>query len=306
MYVDSKGKKIDVHTPEWLEELESEKAKEVVEKVVESKENKALSVNEIKQKIEDIDLSTASQDDIIEIGKIINEKHNIKSIIGEKEELKNVFSQYREIGGQIEKDTWAKGSSKVVKEQINNVLSYYPKQWAAIPKNSNRQLLVKKASDSRGFFASGATTLSGRYYDTKYENYKNGYLTIVTDGERKTTPFHEIGHMVEWNNEEVVRLEKEFVENRTKGESPSRLQDIFPGMDYGYDEVTLKDDFISPYIGKTYDNATEVLSMGLQGIFESKELFLKSYDYKTRKFEHKKITDDEDFMNLVLGFFVTI
>lgn len=78
---------------------------------------------------------------------------------------------------------------------------------------------------------------SGKRFDMKYDNFRENYLTIVSSGERVTTPFHEIGHMVEWANPELVRLEKEFVEYKAKGEGYSRLKDVFSLTNYRADEV---------------------------------------------------------------------
>ena len=58
------------------------------------------------------------------------------------------------------------------------------------------------------FFIRGAVNSKGNAYDTKYLDYKDGYLTIATEGTRKVTPYHEIGHLIEWANPNVLRIEK--------------------------------------------------------------------------------------------------
>ena len=65
-------------------------------------------------------------------------------------------------------------------------------------------------------------------------------------------------------------------------------------------EVTLKDNFISPYIGKEYRNATEVLSMGLESIFEPQNGHVKRY-LGNGDYEMAKITDDKEYLNLIIG-----
>lgn len=104
-------------------------------------------------------------------------------------------------------------------------------------------------------------------YNKFGEDLHNGkYNSIYSTGKRRTTAWHEIGHFVEEHNKNTLRISKEFVANRTKGEQPEMLRDILKAPDYDESEVTLKDNFISPYIGKVYDDATEVLSMGLESI----------------------------------------
>ncbi|SEN02222.1 hypothetical protein SAMN05216431_12113 [Ligilactobacillus sp. WC1T17] len=83
------------------------------------------------------------------------------------------------------------------------------------------------------------------------------------------------------------------------GEKPTKLADIYPGWDY-CDEVTKKDNFIGPYIGKTYPNATEVLSVGLESVFEPQNGHVKFID-KDGKCHYAKITDDPEYMDLILG-----
>ena len=98
----------------------------------------------------------------------------------------------------------------------------------------------------------------------------------------------------------MVRIEKEWVDKRTEGEKTTRLFDIFPGSNYRPNEVVKKDDFISPYIGKYYSNATEVLTMGLESIFEPNG----GAPYKRKingEYVYKKITDDLEYLNLILG-----
>lgn len=264
-------------------------------------QSKEKQISRIVEKVTNLDFTKASANDIIKLGSQINKQFKVSEHLGDKEKLKEIFSHFREISGIVPKETWAKGTNRVVKAQLEEAFSYYPKDWALIPKEHGRQLLARKYD--RGFFARGATTPSGLYYDTKYDNYESGFLTIVTDGVRKTTPYHEIGHMVEWANPDLVRIEKEWVARRTQGENYTRLKDIFPNLDYESDEITKKDDFVDPYIGKEYDNAAEVLTIGLQGMFVPEERFLKSWSRETGYVE-KTILDDPEFLDLIIGLIV--
>lgn len=263
------------------------------------KRKEFANVEEIKTYVNKIKLEKANYHDIIEIGKRVNDYFDVSSHVGDKEKLKEIFSNFRDMGGFVPTKMWAKGASKVVKQQLEHAFSYYPSDWANIPNEFNRQLYIRKGK--RGFFNTGAVKPSCARYDTKMPNFADGYLTIVTDGERKSTAFHEIGHMIEWSNPEIVRLEKEWINYRTAGEEEVSLRELFPISRYRYDEKTKKGNFISPYIGKYYEDAAEVLSMGLQGLFEPSETFVKFFNVDTRRYERTTILDDPEFLNLTIG-----
>lgn len=264
-----------------------------------------ISEKELKiliDKVNRLNIKEASKDDMIDLGEKVNEAFKINEKLGNKEELKSIFSNFRDCGNKITDDTfelgdiWDADRSEIVKEQLKKTFSYYPEEWSKIPENHNRKLFVRMSN--RGYFMEGAYH-PNRGYSHSLGKDMDGYLTIVTNGTRKSTPFHEIGHMVEWANPEVLRIEKEFIESRTFNESPVKLDDLFPNHGYTSDEVTLKDDFISPYIGKVYDGATEVLSIGLESIFEPGEGLVKSIE--NGNYVYKKITDDKEYLNLIIG-----
>lgn len=98
-------------------------------------------------------------------------------------------------------------------------------------------------------------------------SYEQGTKTIhinVNSESRDRFLFHEIGHVIE-NQGENSDVASWFVQSRTEGEEPCKLCDLFPSVGYGNDEITCKDHFIEPYIGKVCPgNATEALSMGLE------------------------------------------
>lgn len=260
-----------------------------------------LSKKYIDDLMKDIDLKTATPNDIIKLGKAFNDHYNVTDNIGDKDKLKEFFSNYRQMGGIVPKEMWAKGSSVVVKKQLSDAFSYYPKDWVDYVANSGKKILARRNLE-RGFFVNGAYKANGKGYATKYENYLDGYFTIVSTGVRKTTPFHEIGHMVEYFNSDLVRIEKEWVDKRTEGEKPTRMIDIFPGSKYKPNEFVKKDDFITPYIGKYYSHGAEVFTMGLEGMFEPTDL-VKGVG-NDGKMVYTRITDDPEFLNLIIGLFL--
>lgn len=83
----------------------------------------------------------------------------------------------------------------------------------------------------------------------------------IAAGDREKVTIHELGHVLE-RGDTVVRLKAvRFLERRTAGESLTPL-----GGDYDPSEMTKRDKFIDPYMGKYYrDNyATEIISAGLE------------------------------------------
>jgi len=91
-----------------------------------------------------------------------------------------------------------------------------------------------------------------------------------------STLIHEIGHAIEHDNPKVKSEINEFYNRRTAASELSRLKDILPSSGYDNDEYTKTDSFPDPYCGKVYsDHATELLSMGLQFMYEDPNLFMK-------------------------------
>lgn len=250
---------------------------------------------DIKDLIDSIDMEMATSKDLINLGQAIEDKHKVSELLGDKEKLKEIFSNYRPMGGVVPKEMWYTRSNKIVREQLDNAFSFYPQDWANYLTDNNKKIFAGKTR--RGFFSQQLVNAQGNRYLPKAMPGEG--VSIYSSGERPTTPFHEIGHMIEHFNPNVVRIEKEFVKSRTVGEEETRLRDIFPGSGYSYLETTKKDNFISPYIGKDYNNATEVLSMGLESIFVPGRGHIQSVVNDRPIF--KKITDDPEYLKLIIG-----
>lgn len=255
----------------------------------------------IKKQIAATQLDTCSVQDVVSLGKAVCDEHDILGAIGNPTELRTIFANYREMGGALRPDQWAKGCSTVNKQMLSEAFAHYPKAWVDYFTATGRKLYTRK--EQRGYFSkSGAVKNMGRHYVRTLPNYATDYFTIAMDGQRKTTPWHEIGHMIEHLNSDALRISKMFVAARTAGETPIPLQSLYPGRKYGANETTKKDNFVSPYIGKEYTNASEVLSMGLEGVFCDTE-FEKRVTQNNGKndVEYAKIGDDEEFLNLIIG-----
>lgn len=260
-------------------------------------DQKPARILALKQKVKKLDLSSCGVSDVVDIGKELDDLFNIAGHLGDKDYLKEAFGIFREMGGKVQ---FEKGCSINNKRQISDAFSVYPKAWSDYLNDSGRRIYTKKVD--RGFFYPAAVKTDGIHYETKFKNYKDGYVTIHMTGTRETTPFHEIGHMIEFFNSGALRISKSFVEHRTVGESFKLLSKIFEDNRYRDDEITKPDDFISPYIGKEYGEASEVLSMGLEQIF-SPTSFVKRVEIVNgrRVAEHAKITDDKEYFYMILG-----
>lgn len=276
-------------------------------------ENNTAKLNRL---FNSLNIKTAKVDDIIELGNAFNKEYNIRDNLGDKSYISNALSKYRDVGEDIPEKSWAKGSNRQIKNDLKQAFSHYPKEWSEYL--DDEYMLAGKDKD-RGFYVRWYATPNGNtktptwlvrgnrlregvtmdQYNKFGEDLHNGkYNSIYSTGKRKTTAWHEIGHFVEEHNKDTLRISKEFVARRTKGEREVRLNEIFPGFGYKDNEVTLKDDFISPYIGKQYSDASEVLSIGLESIFEPGEGQLKSI---SKEYNFVKIIEDEEYFNLILG-----
>ena len=121
-------------------------------------------------------------------------------------------------------------------------------------------------------------TGSRSYYDTEL---KQVFVTKTADVQ---TIVHELGHWIETEDKAVLSHLLDYYDKRTANEPLVRLRDI-TDLPYGDDELTRKDKFIEPYMGKDYDReATEILSMGLELFYSEPEKLLR---------------DDPDFFDFI-------
>lgn len=84
---------------------------------------------------------------------------------------------------------------------------------------------------------------------------------------------HEYGHYLERNNPNMLLNSMAFLQYRTQGEDLRSLKLLTGSRYYSYKEKAKADNFFSPYCGKFYDDATEIMSMGLQRLFTDAKKF---------------------------------
>ena len=254
--------------------------------------NDDREIESIKKYMDSIDINTASHADITSLGSLVNSKFDVASKIGDKQALKDVFSNFREIGGTVPKNGWAKGSAKDTKARLTDAFSFYPKEWAEYAHANGKTIYSKNVE--RGFFSD--VGLKGKTWRSGIVD--NG-VSIMLSKNSNTVSFHEIGHYVEHFNPDALRLSKEFLAYRTKGEQEEPIKNMLYW--YGVNEKTKKDNFITPYIGKTYPNATEILSVGLESLFEPGKGKIFSQTSRRSEVVMKKISDDPEYLNFIIG-----
>lgn len=86
---------------------------------------------------------------------------------------------------------------------------------------------------------------------------------------------HELGHVLEFSDRQLKRDIAALFERRTKGEPLVSMKKLFPKAGYDAMELTRVDKWIHPYMGRVYaDGATELVSMGLQLMYEDPILLM--------------------------------
>lgn len=136
------------------------------------------------------------------------------------------------------------------REEGANIFSYFV----------GRNILMERATV-------GIKNVTDDIYDGRaYATSGNIFLFSYNN---KATIVHELGHALEHYDPAISRETQRFLGRRTRGTPKEKLVDITGNKNYFEHEMTQKDDFLHPYIGKDYSGrASEVVSMGLQMFFE--------------------------------------
>lgn len=99
-------------------------------------------------------------------------------------------------------------------------------------------------------------------------------VELVLSGQHATeVAAHELGHLLEMTDRDVLARVSAYLERRTKGGTVVPMSRY--GSGYQPDEVTIPDEFLSPYMGKQYVSArgyrysTEVLSTALEWLYKN-------------------------------------
>ena len=143
---------------------------------------------------------------------------------------------------------------------LNKFKTFFSKKWQ--PEKKSVDIYVKarvRASYSKVF---NRATLSP----------SDGTETIL----------HELGHFLEHDRPELHARIMEFYNRRTANDVVEALRNVTGNKGYSWSEVTKKDNFIEPYIGKFYNRqgSSEILTMWFTEVFKNPtRLIEKDFDY---------------------------
>ncbi|MEH1789642.1 MAG: hypothetical protein V7L23_29830 [Nostoc sp.] len=117
------------------------------------------------------------------------------------------------------------------------------------------------------------------YADDKDKSINIGLFTDLE------TIWHEMGHHLEFEDEEVAKVARDWRDSRASSQTPVSLNDLVVNGRYKDNEKAKPDKYISPYVGKVYNNGfTEVISMGIAQ-FHSSESMLEFYNQDKKHFQ---------------------
>jgi hypothetical protein len=98
-------------------------------------------------------------------------------------------------------------------------------------------------------------------------------------------------HFAEYTRKHVGTIVRQFFDYRTAGEPTVKLNDVLPESGYQDFEVTKIDNFISPYMGKVYNESpepsTEILTMGTMDLLSDEREF--------------RLAEDPEYLDFILG-----
>jgi SPP1 gp7 family putative phage head morphogenesis protein len=146
-------------------------------------------------------------------------------------------------------------------QTLDKFKTFFSKKWQ--PENLSVNIYVKPRVR--------ANFIGGRY---------NRVTLSPTDGTE--TILHELGHFLEHDRPELHSQIMEFYNKRTVGDKLERLRDVTGNKGYELREITKKDNFVDPYIGRFYNEAgaSEVLTMWFTEVFNNPtRLMNKDFEY---------------------------
>jgi SPP1 gp7 family putative phage head morphogenesis protein len=243
-------------------------------------------IQQLRAELDKLDWSTIENrrrvaelsDEIANLRAELFKKRNARSVIAAPlskirgEQAVKVLSEIRQMGSTAS-HTFVSGSQKKAKDAIFAAQKFFPTAWldASHAFGALDARIVK-----RGYYRGGS-----RISDFRVSGYDMNQLTRVA--------VHEFGHRMEHVIPEIRRLEKQFYDRRTAGETLQWL-----GRGYGKDEKTRRDKFRDPYMGKDYGNTEksyfEIFSMGVEGIFTNRY----------------GLENDPDYYNFIVGVLASL
>lgn len=188
----------------------------------------------------------------------INEARNI---LGFNDSINNSSSITNTINGDKKiSDDNLEDWNKKIESSTERLSSEVPSSWVNVLNEMNDgsglniNIQFNKNGDGRCFMSSDGNIV----INTKKEVSGSSLYNSIT---------HESGHVLENEIDSIHNSCNSFLSYRTKGEKLVPL-----GEGYARSEETRSDNFINPYMGKSYDGSnTEIFSMGLEKMFNTKD-----------------------------------
>ena len=195
-----------------------------------------------------------------EVEKLFKKMEDMEVIENHSLVLKNTLSRIRKVGyDNKEVYNHLKGFDRISVDIVAQAYQYLPEDWI---KSSLQKGKIMVQYKERG-------------------EYQNNNNLLLTDNTLHTS-IHELVHRMEYTHKGLLQAEKQFYNRRTKNEPLTKLIDIFPDSSYDDWEVTRKDKFVNPYMGKDYNgDAYELLTMGLELLYSNPEKVWKDKDMTT-------------------------
>jgi len=275
---------------------EYEKLKKEYTNLLYSEKISSEEYNKLVHSKEYTDLSEKAHHERIEIGFKI-EKNRLEmakkadAIKKEREKLSGelitaVRDTLKDVVGFRNDEIKIPANNTELKQKLNDGLRLYPKELLDTIEKSG---VKANFSLGRSAFSPGKNTVE-----------VNDSLGGIV---------HEFAHCLEHNNPQILKIEEEFYNRRTKDEKLKTMKAVTGDSGYGMDERTRTDKFLDPYMGKDYGFARyynmkkmskkfavfgdigeysqedykpdgyELLSMGVETLIKKPHLLRKDPDY---------------------------
>jgi SPP1 gp7 family putative phage head morphogenesis protein len=211
-----------------------------------------------------------TETDVRDVGKLVLDEVEKAAADGAnpRAALFDALKRVRPLADTNAVHSYAKGSSVRGRALIEQAQSFYPKEW--VEKSaaaSTRKPVTIRLGCSRAYYSPGSSAFRLR--------------------DNLGSCVHEMAHRMESTVPGLKDMEKAFYDRRTSGESTKTLRSLTRNSGYKSTEITKKDDFLDPYMGRDYNgSAYEILSMGVESLVNG------HYDL---------IKNDTDYASFIVG-----
>jgi uncharacterized protein with gpF-like domain len=215
------------------------------------------------KRIKELAGKVTAEKEAVELGGLLLDKAG-----KENRDIFSVMGGYRKFGSS-ETHEFAKGSAKANKTRIADAQKYFPKDW-----------LQKSIQDAKDNGLKTSRARRGSYVHARiWDKDRKKYISQIALSEHAQCAHHEMAHRMEFLFPEIIKLEKEFYERRTMGNSLIEIRKINGYNYFPKGEKARTDEFAHPYIGKDYGGiAYELLSMGFENLVSHKYNTDKEFD----------------------------